>query len=157
MLAAIDAVEAALGPPPAGYKYVKAILDSGAEETVTPPDLFSQPVVESAMQRAGGRYRAANGTRIPNLGEQRVPFQTADGHRCILLFQVAPIEKPLISVAQLSRAGNRVVLDDAGGFIENKKSGQKMRVTKEGNTYTLIMNVKTDPGPATGFARRGSP
>ena len=109
------------------------------------------------MQRAGGRYRAANGARIPNLGEQRVPFQTADGHRCILLFQVAPIEKPLISVAQLSRAGNRVVLDDTGGFIENKRSGQKMRVAKEGSTYTLIMKVKTAPGPATGFARRGSP
>ena len=106
------------------------------------------------MQRAGGRYRAANGARIPNLGEQRVPFQTAEGHKCRLLFQIAPVEKPLISVAQLGRTGNRVVLDGAGGYIENVRSGQRMNIVKEGNVYTLVMRVPSAE-PASGFARRG--
>ena len=84
-----------------------------------------------------------------------MPFETADGHRCVLLFQLAPIEKPLISVAQLGRTGNRVVLDGDGGYIENVKTGQRMKVTKEGSTYTLIMKVRADKPPSSGFARRG--
>ena len=47
----------------AGWRKVKAVVDSGAEETVTPPGLLPGQVEESPMQRAGGRYSAANGAR----------------------------------------------------------------------------------------------
>ena len=52
-------------PTRPGYKLVEAVFDSGAEERVSPPRLFPGPVVPSAMSKAGGSYRVANGQRVP--------------------------------------------------------------------------------------------
>ena len=60
------------------------------------------------MQRAGGRYRAANGSRLPNLGQQVAQFRTSEGRCHTLTFQIAEVERPLVSVAQLARTGHRV-------------------------------------------------
>ena len=57
-------------------KLVEAVVDSGAEESVTGPGVFPGVVVPSAMSRSGRKYRAANGSRIPNLGQQDVHFRT---------------------------------------------------------------------------------
>ena len=46
------------------------------------------------MQRAGGRYRAANGSRLPNLGQQLAAFRTPEGRPCSLRFQIAGVERP---------------------------------------------------------------
>ena len=92
----------------AGWRTVTAVVDSGAEETVAPPGLFPGKVEASPMQRAGGRYRAANGARIPNLGQQLASFKTPEGHGCSLRFQIAGVERLLISVSQLARTGHRV-------------------------------------------------
>ena len=37
-----------------GFKLVEAVLDSGAEESVSPPRFFPGPVVPSKMSMAGG-------------------------------------------------------------------------------------------------------
>ena len=66
-----------------------AVVDSGAEETVAPPGLLPGQVEESPMQRAGGRYRAANGSRLPNLGQQVAAFRTSEGLSRSLRFQIA--------------------------------------------------------------------
>jgi hypothetical protein len=89
---------------------LEAVVDSGAEESVAPSGFFAAEMVPSPMSKAGGKNRAANGTRIRNLGQQKVAFTTAEGHKCTMPFQVAEVERPLISVAQLTSAGNRVVL-----------------------------------------------
>ena len=91
--------------PAAGWKVITAVVDSGAEETVAPPGLLPGRVETSPMQRAGGRYRAANGARIPNLGQQLSSFRTPEGHGCSLRFQLAGVERPLISASQLLMAG----------------------------------------------------
>ena len=41
-------------------------------------------------------------------------------------FQVAEVERLLISVAQLTSAGNRVVLNDTGGQIVNAKTARRL-------------------------------
>jgi hypothetical protein len=56
--------------PGCKYKVVEAVVDSGAEEIVASPCCFMNEVMPSRMSRVGGRYRAANGARIPNLGQQ---------------------------------------------------------------------------------------
>ena len=56
---------------------VEAVVGSGAEESVAPPGVFAAAVVPSKMSRAGLRYRAANGSRIKNVGQQRVGFTTS--------------------------------------------------------------------------------
>ena len=50
----------------AGYRLVEAVVDSGAEESVV-HRMFSQG--EPRKRHACGKYKAANGTRIPNLGQ----------------------------------------------------------------------------------------
>ena len=50
-----------------GAQVVRAVVDSGANESVTPPGIFTAPVVPSAMSRAGLSYTSANGGEIPQL------------------------------------------------------------------------------------------
>ena len=57
-------------------RLVEAVVDSGAEESVIGPGIFPGEVVPSAMSKSGRRYRAANGARIPNLGQLDVFFHT---------------------------------------------------------------------------------
>ena len=129
-----------------GWRYVAAVVDSGAEETVAPPGLLPGRVVESPMQRSGGRSRAraANGSRIPNLGQQDVSVKTPEGHGCSLRFQVADVERPLISVSQMSKTGRKVEFESAQGLIIHKQSGKRIRLQRVGGVYLLRMKVRDD-------------
>ena len=52
-----------------GVQIIEAVVDSGAEESVAPPDLFPSRVAPPLMSKEGRCYRAANGSPIPNLGQ----------------------------------------------------------------------------------------
>jgi len=132
---------------------VEAVVDSGAEESVAPVGLFAATVVPSPMSRAGARYRAANGSRIRNVGQQKAAFSTTEGHHCSMPFQVAEVERPLISVTQLTAAGHRVVVGPAGGQIVHVASGRTIDLVKRGGVYLLLMNMGI--GVASGFPRQG--
>ena len=64
---------------------------------------------------------AANGGMIPNEGEPHVIFRTIEGILGKFTFQIAKVNKPLLSVAMLVKDGMRVVFDDTGSYIYNKK------------------------------------
>jgi hypothetical protein len=135
-------------------RIVEAVIDSGAVHSVTPPKLFPGRVDPSPWSRAGRGYRAANGTRIENLGQMQVPFGTAEGHRCKIPFQVADVEQPLISVAHLTAAGNRVELGDADGRVLNVHSGRTIGLQRRGGVYIMKMFI-ADPEPQP-FRRQGA-
>ena len=149
-----------MGKPEVGWKTVTAVVDSGAEETVAPPGLFPGAVEVSPMQRAGGRYRAANGARLPNLGQQLASFRTPEGHGCSLRFQLAGVERPLISVAQLAQSGHRVEFGASEGHIVNAQNGRRIRLQRVGGVYLLKMAVKDTiqgpPSPSAGAGPQGS-
>ena len=136
-----------------------AVVDSGAEETVAPPGLLPGQVEESPMQRAGGRYRAANGSRLLNLGQQVAPFRTTEGLSRSLRFQIAGVERPLISVAQLAKTGHRVEFGADEGHIVHVPSGRRLRLQRTGGVYLLRMLVRgaASPGakPTPGAAGAG--
>ena len=77
---------------------MEAVADSGAEDSVTPPNVFPGPVSPSPMSRAGRNYRAANGTPLPNLGQRVAHFEDGDGRACGSPFHVAEVMRPLRSV-----------------------------------------------------------
>ena len=106
------------------------------------------------MQRAGGRYRAANGSRLPNLGQQVASFRASEGLNRSLRLQLDGVERPLISVAQLARAGHRVEFGADEGHIVHVPSGQRLRLQRAGGVYLLRMMVK-EPG-TSGSAGNGS-
>ena len=155
----MDKAVLSLDRPRGGWRVITAVVDSGAEETVAPPGLRPGKVEVSAMQRAGGRYRAANGARIPNLGQQTATFHTPEGHACSLRFQIAGVERPLISVSQLARTGHKVEFGPEEAYIVHRQSGKRIWLQRAGGAYLLRMRVRDEPAPAAtststpGFSR----
>ena len=115
-------------------------IDSGAADSVIPPNWLPQfPKVKGVAATEGIGYIAANGERIPNEGEQRVSFVTREGQKKGIVFQVAPVNKPLGSVSKIVHKGHRVVFDDGPGasYILNKQTGQKTELTERNGVYVL--------------------
>ena len=53
----------------------------------------------SDMSKVGGTHKAADGTRMLNLGQQNVRFRIHEGHVCGLVFQIADVEGSLIAAS----------------------------------------------------------
>jgi hypothetical protein len=138
-----------------GGRVVEAVVDSGAVHSVTPPSCFPGRVAPSPWSRAGRGYRAANGTGIKNLGQVQVAFGTAEGHKCQIPFQVAEVEQPLLSVAHLTAAGNRVELGHLDGRVVNEKTGRTIALERRGGVYILKMFIADEAAPLP-FRRQGA-
>ena len=98
-----------------GYRKIKTVVDSGAEDTGTPPGVFPGKVMPSAMSRQGKAFRVANGGRLRNFGELKVAFRSNEGHACNIPMQIAEVTRPLIAASQLAEAGNDVILQKRRG------------------------------------------
>ena len=57
--------------------------------------------------------------------------------------QVCEVNKALLSVQKVVRAGNRVVFDSEGSYIENKSTQEKMWMTEGRGMYMLRLWVRT--------------
>lgn len=99
-----------------GWEQVLFAVDSGASETVIPPDaLGSINITPGDASKRGVMYEVANGDRIPNLGEKVFTGCTnAEGIARQIRAQVCEVSKPLLSVAKLVRAGNTGVRTGGG-------------------------------------------
>ena len=125
------------------WELIEMAVDSGATETVVNDDMLkSVETKESWGSRKGVEYEVANGDTIPNLGEKKFNGVTETGITRNLTAQVCEVNKALLSVKKIIAAGNKVVFDDAGSYIEDKKSGEKMWLKEEGGMFLLRMWVK---------------
>ena len=126
------------------WEYVEFFVDSGATETVMSLDMLScVEAKEGLAMRRGVKYEVANGIRIPNLGEKEFVGVSEEGLRKAVTAQVCDVNKALLSVKKMAGAGNRVVFDDDGSYIENKQTGRKMWMKEQNNMYVLGLWVKT--------------
>jgi len=57
-------------------------------------------------------------------------------------FNESDVRRPLASAAQVAKAGNRVILDSEGGYIENVQTKERMKVRVENNTYVFDVQVE---------------
>ena len=64
---------------------------------------------------------------------------------------MADVERPLISTADLTAAGNRVIIEGSEGYIENIKTGKRIVLPRRGNVYILRMWIEDEPV----FSRQG--
>ena len=62
-------------------------------------------------------------------------------------FNEADVRKPLASAALVARAGNRIVMEENGGYIENKATGERMKMRVEQNAY--VYDVQLEDGSTT--------
>ena len=119
------------------------------------------PLLPSAGSKAGVKYVTANGTEMPNRGEQRVRVQTKEGAMCMLKMQVTDVRKPLMSVAKICDTGHKVTFSSHGGEIIDLKTGDITKFDRVDDVYRLEVNLpdtkvyEADRTSEEGFRRRG--
>ena len=128
---------------------IELAVDSGASETVVGESMLPNvDATEGLASKRGVMYEVANGVRIPNLGEKSFQGYTdAEGIKRGIKAQVCDVNKALLSVSKLVQAGNRVVFDPQGSYIEDTTTGEQIWLQETGGMYTLKMWVPaTDMG-----------
>ena len=98
--------------------HVCALIDSGASGSVLPlsecPDVL---VEENQKSRTGYAYEVAGGHRIVNKGEKEITLVPQEGHLGLMKFQVATVNKALVSVSELGGSGHNVVFERKGAYV----------------------------------------
>ena len=119
-------------------------MDSGASETVISEDMLPNiPIKQGGASRRGLQYEVANGVRIPNLGEKKFQGYSEEGTVRSITTQVCEVNKGLLSVRKVVEAGNRVVFDCTGSYIEDKKTYECMYMRDEAGMY-MLRNVRQE-------------
>ena len=111
-------------------------------------DLPEVETKESWGSNHGQSYEVANGEEIHNKGEKGfvAPMAKVDGSDSVprgVTAQVCDVHRPLMSVKRVCKNGNRVVFDDEGSYVENKATGEKIKVLEEDGEYVLDVWVNT--------------
>ena len=88
---------------------VRVTMDSGAAGHVMLEATF--PRVKLERKASPKKFVAANGEQIRDLGEKNMPFKTNEGIQRCMTFRSASVVKPIISMLNVVRGGNIVVLD----------------------------------------------
>ena len=128
------------------WEEITMYVDSGATETVIGDNTRSPiELKEGAASRRGVQYEVANSVRIPNLGEKTFRAHTEEGAMRNITAQVCDVNKALLSVSRMVRAGHRVVFDEES-YIEDRRTGEKLWLIQEGGMYALKVWV-----PSAGF------
>ena len=119
------------------------VIDSGAAETVLPVDWFTEHKLRETQESRGGQfYVCAGGKEIPNYGERTLTLSTLDWSSVRnMTFQVTDVTKALGSVSKIVAHGNKVVFDESGSFIENKRSRERLWMREENGVYVLDVYV----------------
>ena len=113
-------------------------FESGAADHVMPAGWLTMFVVlKSIGAKRGVHYVAADGTRIANVGQQLIRFMTIDGTWTEIMFQLAAIHKPSVSVSKLNESGYRVIFDEDRSYIFHKKTKKVIHMQKERGVFVI--------------------
>ena len=125
------------------WEEVQLYVDSGATDTVVPEDsLVTVETVDGAARKAGVEYETADGGWLQNLGEKRFGAVSEEGVNKKLVAQVCGVSKALLSVSRVVKAGDKIVFDDGDSYIEDKASGERIRIQEDGGMYAVKMWVR---------------
>jgi len=129
------------------WEEIELAVDSGATETVIGEDMIrSIETKDGEASKRGVKYEVADGTLIHNRGEKRFQAESEEGIKNKFIAQVTDVNKGLLSVHKLVQAGNRVVFDPEGSYIEDTKTGEVMRLREMGGMYMLKMWIHKNAG-----------
>lgn len=125
------------------WEQVELAVDSGATETVINEDMVSSVAVTAGPAcKRGVKYEVANGVRIPNEGEKKFVGVSEESVARSLTAQVCDVNKGLLSVKKVVAAGNTVVFDESGSYIEDKITKEKMWLREDNGMYMLRLWVQ---------------
>ena len=126
---------------------VPITIDSGAVDTVGPTKVGEGfPITPTRESMMGIGFRAANGTPIKNHGERVIEGSTQGGQSLIMRITVADVSNVLAPVSNICECGNKVVFDEEGSYIQDKRTGVKTEVHKRNGVYVIDMKLRKDRG-----------
>ena len=128
-------------------------VDTRACDHVTnPAELTAIPIVKGEKACNKVKYEVANGEEVDNLGERRAILATEGSMAALhVTLQVCDVHKSLLSVGKIVGAAKRSIFDaeaSGGSYIEDKVTGEKLPLRKQGNIWTLSAWVKKAPSGA---------
>ena len=123
------------------YRKISALVDSGAAAHVLPATVLEDYPVVAGSAKNGVRYMTADGNELPDLGTKQIPFRTREGHDCGVNWQIADIQRPLLSVTTLTAAGNQIHFNKDGGTITTKDGKKTMQFYCRNGVYVLDLWV----------------
>ena len=103
--------------------------------------------LQNRLSREGVEYEVANGAHISNLGERRCELMILGPRSCKrIVFQVADVHKPLLSISACADTGFDCHLGDKGGYLLDKHSGEKIPLERRENLYIMRAWIRQGPG-----------
>ena len=97
---------------------------------------------------SGTVYRAANASEVRELGRAAPLVQLEGGAVKTMNCRVGTVRKCLTAAADICRRGNRVILDDDGSFILNKKTGEVTPLHQVNGTYVMRVKILRPRAPS---------
>ena len=89
------------------WEEIEVAVDSGATENVMSPKTLERvPITSGPAFVRGVKYEVANGVQIRNLGEGEFVRHMEDGPVRSLTAQVCAVNKSLMSVSNIAKAGH---------------------------------------------------
>ena len=142
-----------------GYRRVKAIVGSGASQSVASGSLAPEvEVTPSEGSRRGQTYAGAakGGKPLQNEGQKVVQALTTEGQQISTTWQVVDVSRPLMSVHQICQHNNIVVFGVDGGYVLNLETGSQSHFGVEENVYVMDLFLPPSPVAPAGFRRQGA-
>ena len=111
--------------------------DSGVADPVIPKRMVNAKKIRpSPGSRRGLHYVSATDHRIPNVGEISLEFQTDEGHAETIVFQVADVNKPVVSISDRIDHRRRVLFRPGrrhrGGLVPHQQQEDEAEQTGQG-------------------------
>ena len=134
-------------------------MDSGAAATVVPRGTSIAKLGPVTRENCKN-FRVANGSRIPNLGEQFITGKTSNGRDIQFRAQVADVTKPLASVHEMVESGCTVVFAKDRSYIRSDASGKEIDMRAKNGQFVLdvhmdeLMAHDSMPPPPAPFRRQ---
>ena len=136
---------------------ISSVMDSGACAPVAPLGMLpGHPMRENAASKAGKTYSAASGHEIQRHGEQHIRAVTDNGLETEVIFQLADVEGPLVSISSVCGRENRVIFGQSGGVIQNVATGAEVPFQRRGGVYALGLWVRRPREHSAGSSAQAS-
>ena len=146
------------------YECCWALVDSGAGVNCARRSQFPNAVPVEAPQVL---LTTANGEPMENRGAMKVVTVSKEGVTRERVFYDAPVEMPILSVAELSLEGpegSDTRFRKTNGFIEDNVTGDRQHFVKRKGVYFMKLytkrscrNKSSEQRPDMGFGRPGAP
>ena len=125
------------------WEELEVAVDSAATETVImSSQLINVQTTEGKAFKQGVQYEVADGTLIPNLDEKHFVGVSEGGHAREVAAQICDVNKAVLSVKKVIQAGNKVVFDSEGRYIEDKHKRWRIPLQEQNGMFLLKLWVR---------------